>query len=95
MGWEDFDSAPALSVKRGDELSVVVSTGEASPGEVQIWVLTVLETEPFLRPGEQVYSAPAGEGTNLDLPVGVYFLNAFYKSSLGDVSYGFKLEMVE
>ena len=26
---------------------------------------------------------------------GVYFLNAFYKSGLGDASYGFKLEMVE
>ena len=34
IGWEDFDSAPALSVKRGDELSVVVSTDETSPGEL-------------------------------------------------------------
>ena len=34
IGWEDFDSAPALSVKRGDELSVVVSTDETSPCEL-------------------------------------------------------------
>lgn len=95
IGWEDFDSAPALAVKRGDDLSVVVTTGESSPGGVEVQVYTVGETEPFLMPGDQVYSSPAGEGTTLDLEPGVYFLNAFYQSGLGDVSYGFKLEMVE
>ena len=94
IGWEDFDSAPALEVKRGDELSVVVLTDETSPGEVQVQVYTVQSTEP-LRPGEEVYSAPAGEGTTLDIEPGTYFLSAFYKSRLGDVSYGFKLEVVE
>ena len=93
--WEDFDSAPTVSVKRGDELSVVVSTDESSPGEVQVQVFTVKSTEPFLRPGDEVYSSPAGDGTTLDLEPGVYFLSAFYKSGLGDVSYGFRLEMVD
>ncbi len=95
IGWEDFDSAPALSVKRGDELSVVVSTEETSPGEVQVQVYTVESTEPFLGPGDEVYSGAASEGVKLDLPAGVYFLSAFYKSRLGDVSYGFRLEMVD
>ena len=95
IGWEDFDTAPAVSVKRGDELSVVVTTDESNPGEVQVQVYTVEETEPFLAPGDEVYSSPAGEGTTLDLEPGVYFLSAFYKSGLGDVSYGFKLEMVD
>ena len=95
IGWEGFDRAPALSVKRGDELSVVVTSDESSPGEVQVQVYTVQSTEPFLRPGEEVYGAAAGEGITLDMEPGVYFLSAFYKSNLGDVSYAFKLEMVD
>ena len=95
IGWEDFDSAPAVSVKRGGELSVVVTTDESNPGEMQVQVYAVEETEPFLAPGDEVYSSPAGETTTLDLEPGVYFLSAFYKSGLGDVSYGFKLEMVD
>ncbi len=95
IGWEDFESAPALPVKRGDALSVVVTTGESSPGDVHVQVFTVDSTEPFLAPGDEVYSAAAGEGTTLDLEPGVYFLSAFYKSPLGDASYGFKLEMVD
>ena len=95
IGWEDFESATAISVKRGDELSFVVTTDESSRGEVEVQVYTVGETEPFLMPGDQVYSSPAGEGTTLDLEPGVYFLNAFYRSDLGDASYGFKLEMAD
>ena len=56
---------------------------------------TVEGTEPFLVPGNEVYSSPAGEETALDLEPGVYFLSVFYKSGLGDVSYGFKVEMVD
>lgn len=95
IGWEDFDSAPVLSVKRGGDLSVVVTTDEAIPGDVQVQVYTVESTKPFLAPGDEVYSGSAGEGTTLDLEPGVYFLSAFYKSGLGDASYGFKLEVVE
>ena len=95
VGWEGFDTAPAVPVKRGDGLSVVVTTDESNPGEVQVQVHTVKETEPFLVHGNEVYSSPAGEETTLDLEPGVYFLSAFYKSGLGDVSYGFKVKMVE
>ena len=95
VGWEGFDTAPAVSVKRGDGLSVVVTTDESSPGEVQVQVYTVEETEPFLVPGDEIYSSPAGQDATLDLEPGVYFLSAFYKSGLGDVSYGFRLEMLE
>ena len=95
IGWEDFESAPAVSVKQGDELSVVVTSDESNPGEVQVQVYTVESTDPFLLPGNEVYSRPAGEGITLDIEPGTYFLSAFYKSRLGDVSYGFKLEMVD
>ncbi len=95
IGWEDFEGAPVLSVKRGDRLSVVVTTDEAAPGEVWVQVYTVESAKPFLVPGDEVYSRPSVGGTILDLEPGVYFLNAFYKSGLGDASYGFKLEMVE
>ena len=60
-----------------------------------VQVYTVEGTEPSLRPGDEVYSGAASEGVKLDLPAGVHFLSTFYKSRLGDVSYGFKLEMVE
>ena len=95
IGWENFDDAPAVSVKRGDALSVVVTTGESSPGDVHVQVFTVESTEPFLAPGDEVYSVAAGEGTTLDLAPGVYFLSAFYKSPLGDASYGFRVEVVD
>lgn len=95
IGWEEFDSAPTVTVKRGDQLSVAAISDETRPGEVHVQVFTVGSTEPFLVPGDEVYSSPAGGGTTLDLEPGVYFLSAFYKSGLGDASYGFRLEMVE
>ena len=42
-----------------------------------------------------IVTAAAAEGTTLDLEPGVYFLTAFYKSGPGDVSYGFKVRVVD
>ena len=95
IGWEDFDRAQALMVRRGDEIIVVVETKEGSPGDVTAQVFTVLDTEPELKLGEEVYSAGADQSVTLDLPPDIYFLSLFYKSRAGDISYGFKLEIVD
>ena len=47
------------------------------------------------RTGEVHVKAFTLGSTEPFLAPGVYFLSAFYKSPLGDVSYGFKVEMVD
>ena len=86
IAWEDFDKAQALMVRRGDEIIVVVETKEGSPGDVTAQVFTVLDTEPELKLGEEVYSAGADQSVTLDLPPDIYFLSLFYKSRAGDIS---------
>ena len=95
VGWKDFARAQVLEVKGGDEIVVVVETKEVSPGDVTAQVFTVLDTKPELRRGEEVYSARADQGLRLDLPPGIYYLSLLYKSREGDISYGFKLEIVD
>ena len=94
-GWIAFDRAPSLVVKRGDGVSVILESYESRLGVVVVQVFTVESTVPVVMRGEEVYSTVAGEGMALNLPPDVYYLSAFYKSRLGDVSYGFKLEIVE
>ncbi len=93
--WMGFDGAPSLIVKQGDEVSVSVESDESSLGQVMAQVLRVESTVPVVTLGEEVYSVPAAEVMEINLPPDVYFLHAFYKSPLGDVSYEFKLEVVE
>lgn len=54
----------------------------------------VRETKPVLRWGEAVYSTDVAEAHGIDLPEGVYFAAVFVKYLVGDVSYGFKVEVV-
>ena len=93
--WMGFDSAPSLVVKQGGEVSVVIESDESNLGQVVAEVLTIKSTVPVVTLGEEVYSTLAEEGVEFNLPPDVYFLHAFYKSPLGDVSYEFKLEIVE
>ena len=60
-----------------------------------VQVLTVESTVPVVTLDQEVYSTVAGEGVEFNFTPDVYFLQTFYKSQLGDVSYGFKLEIVE
>ena len=90
-----FDRAPSVVVKQGDEVSVRVESDESSLGQVMAEVLMVESTMPVVTLGEKVYSVPAAEVVEFNFPPGVYFLSAFYQSPLGDVSYEFKLEIVE
>ena len=54
----------------------------------------VRETSPVLRWGEEVYSTDVAEVYGIDLPEGIYFVAAFVKYHIGDVSYGFKVEII-
>ena len=92
---DGFEGAPTLQVKRGHEAAVIVRSEELEMGEVMAEVITVLGNEPTLRLGEAVYSSTAVKRLTLDLPPDVYLLGLFYRSRLGNVSFGFRLEIVE
>lgn len=92
---DDFERAPTLRVRRGDEAAVVVKSEELERGEVMAEVITVLGNEPTLKLGEAVYSATAVKSLTLDLTPDVYLLGLFYRSRLGNVAFRFRLEIVE
>ncbi len=87
------DGASPVLMKRGDEFSIVVSSDDPSPSEVTTSVFTVLETGPVLKMGEEVYPSDALDRLPLDIPSGFYVLSTVYKSQLGEVTYGFKVEI--
>lgn len=93
-GWRGFDEAPTVRMKRGNGFRIVIAGDDSSLEEVRVEAFTVLETKPVLTWGESVYSINLGEVPSLDLPAGVYFVSAFLKFQLGDVTYGFKIEVV-
>ena len=95
--WQGFDEAPALRMNRGDAFKIVITDADYSPDPelTQFAALTVVETEPLLRLGEQVYSIDVeGKAHVPDLPEGIYFAAVFLKYRVGDVSHGFKIEIV-
>ncbi len=94
-GWSGFDEAPTVRMKPGNGFRIVVVGNDSGPDQVRVVVFTVLETKPILTRGESVYSIDVGEVPALDLPVGVYFVATFLKFQLGDVFYGFKIEIVD
>ena len=93
--WERFDEQSPVLVKRESGFKVVIAGDEPSAEQVRVEVFTVLETGPRARLGESVHSADVQTVPALDLPPGVYFLSVFLKFELGDVSYGFKIQVVE
>ena len=90
-GWRDFDNAPTVVINRRDGFKVVIPDDNSSPEQVRLTIFPVVETRPVLRWGEEVYSTDVAEAHGLDLPEGTYFVHAFLKYYVGDVSYGFKL----
>ncbi len=90
-GWRDFDSAPSVVLDRRDGFKIVVSDDSSSPEQVRLTVFPIMEPEPVLRWGEQVYSIDGEVVPELDVPEGTYIVEAFLKYDVGDVSYGFKL----
>ena len=90
-GWRDFDNASTVAINRKDGFKIVVSDERSSPEQVRLTVFPITETKPVLRWGEQVYSIDGDAVPELDVPEGIYFVHAFLKYDVGDVSYGFKL----
>ena len=93
VGWQGFDEASAVSIKRGDQFSIKISGSDPASDEFRVRVSTPQETKLAVRPGEELFSSDSLEGLKLDLSAGIYFVHIFYKSQLGDVSYGFKIEL--
>ncbi len=90
-GWRDFDNAPTVVINRRDGFEVVIPDDNSSPEQVRLTIFPVMENKPVLRWGEEVYSTDVAEAHGLDLPEGTYFVHAFLKYDVGDVSYGIKL----
>lgn len=97
VAWQEFDKAPAVRMNRGDGFKIVITGADHSPDPelTRFAVLTVVETEPLLRLGEQIYSIDVDGNVHVpDLPEGIYFAAISLKYHVGDVSHGFKVEIV-
>ena len=94
-GWRGFDEATTVRMKPGNGFRIVVAGDGSSLDQVRVATFTVLETRPVLTWGEEVYSTNSREVPALDLPVGVYFVATFLKFQVGDVFYGFKIEIAD
>ncbi len=97
VAWQGFDNAPAVRMNRGDDFKIVITGADHSPDPelARFAVFPVMETEPLLRLGEQVYSIDVDGNLHVpDLPEGIYFAAISLKYRVGDVSHGFKLEIV-
>ena len=95
VGWQGFDKASPVLMKQGDKFSIRISGSDPTSDEFRVRASTPQETRLAVKPGEELFSSDSLEGLRLDLPAGVYFVSTFYKSPLGDVSYGFKVEVVD
>ena len=93
--WVGFDKQSPVFIERGNGFEVVISDDAPGPEQVRVEVFTVLETGSRPQLGESVHSVDVGEVPVLDLPLGVYFLSIFLKFEPGDVSYVFKIEVVD
>ena len=95
VGWQGFDKVSAVLMKRGDEFSIRISGSDPASDEFRVRASIPQETRLAVKPGEELFSSDSLEGLRLDLPAGVYFVSTFYKSQLGDVSFGFKVEIAD
>ena len=104
--WKGFSGAEAFGATSGTRFHVAVLGDDANAGRVTRvevfpvrtqWSLRNLGRELHL--GERAYRFVATKGQTLEkfvmpkLPRGVYILVADYESPLGEVEYGFKVEV--
>ena len=104
--WKGFGGAEAMGATAGTRIYVAVLGDEANPGVVRRvevfpvrmeWSLRKLGRELHL--GGRAYRFVATKGETLEkfvmpkLPAGDYILIADYESPLGEVEYGFKVEV--
>ena len=95
VGWQTYNGARPIVIQRGDEFSITVLGSNPASDESTVQVSIPQETRLGVRPGETLFSSDSLEGLALDLPAGVYYADLFYKSPVGDVSFAFKVEVVE
>ena len=104
--WKGFGDAEAMGASAGTRFYVAVRGDETNPGVVRRvevfpvrmeWSLRKLGRELHL--GGRAYRFVATKGETLEkfvmpkLPAGDYILIADYESPLGEVEYGFKVEV--
>lgn len=104
--WKGFGEAGSLEVGLGTRVYLAIMGDEANSGVVrrarilpvqEKWSLRRLGNE--LHVGAEVHRAVATRGETLEkfvmpkLPAGIYILIADYESPLGEVEYGFKVEL--
>ena len=95
VGWQDFNDTSPVAIQRGDDFSINVSGSNSESDKLTVRVSVPEETALGVRPGESLFSSDSLEGLALDLSAGVYYVDLFYVSSIGDVSFAFKIELVD
>ena len=105
--WSELAGVENYGIIKGPRNAyVTVLDDEGNPGRVsRIRMFTIEEEGTLLKlgrvvtPGEEAYSLEAQEGETIiqfarpDIPEGLYLLIASYESPLGEVEYGFKVEL--
>ena len=98
--WSELAGAEAYGIIKGPSNAHITVLGdEASPGRVSRIRMFPLNAEGS--PGGEAYSLDAPDGKSIsqfakpDIPEGVYLLIASYESPLGEVEYGFKVDLKE
>ena len=95
VGWQDFNDTSPVAIQRGDDFSINVSGSHSESDKLTVRVSVPEETALGVRPGESLFSSDSLKGLALDLSAGVYYVDLFYVSSIGDVSFAFKIELVD
>ena len=95
VGWQDFKDASPVVIQRGDDFSINVSGSNPALDKLTVRVSVPVETALGVRPGESLFVSDSLEGLTLDLSAGVYYVDLFYVSSFGDVSFAFKIELAD
>ena len=99
-GWSELEEAETYGLFKGPRKAHITVLGdEANAGRVsRIRMLTLLGEGSL---GDESYSLDAPEGETIvqfakpDILEGVYLLISSYESPLGEVEYGFKVELFE
>ena len=95
VGWQDFNGASPVVIQRGDDFSISVSGSNPASDKLTVRVSVPVDTALGVRPGESLFSSDSLEDLALDLSAGVYYVDLFYVSTIGDISFAFKVEIAD
>lgn len=105
--WSELGGVEDYGIIKGPRNAYMTVVGDgANPGRVSRIQLFPMRIEPSIlklgavvRLGEEAYSLHALEGETIaqfpkpDIPEGLYLMIASYESPLGEVEYGFKVDL--